>query len=56
MKKFGLIGTAGYIAPRHLKAIKETGHELIVAIESPRVHRRPVCLSQATLPDSFKLS
>jgi hypothetical protein len=25
-------------------------------IESPRVHRRPVCLSQATLPDSFKLS
>jgi len=26
------------------------------AIESPRVHRRPVCLSQATLPDSFKLS
>ncbi len=24
--------------------------------ESPRVHRRPVCLSQATLPDSFKLS
>ena len=25
-------------------------------VESPRVHRRPVCLSQATLPDSFKLS
>ena len=25
-------------------------------IESPRVHRRPVCLSQATLPDLFKLS
>jgi hypothetical protein len=25
-------------------------------LESPRVHRRPVCLSQATLPDSFKLS
>mgnify|MGYP000280052720 CR=1 FL=1 len=33
MKKFGLIGTAGYIAPRHLKAIKETGHELIVAMD-----------------------
>ena len=33
MKKFGLIGTAGYIAPRHLKAIKETGHELVVAMD-----------------------
>ena len=27
-----------------------------INFESPRVHRRPVCLSQATLPDSFKLS
>ncbi|MDB9681238.1 hypothetical protein OPU38_20015, partial [Acinetobacter baumannii] len=26
MKKFALIGAAGYIAPRHLKAIKETGN------------------------------
>ena len=33
MKKFGLIGTGGYIAPRHLKAIKETGHELVVAMD-----------------------
>jgi UDP-N-acetyl-2-amino-2-deoxyglucuronate dehydrogenase len=33
MKRFGLIGTAGYIAPRHLKAIKETGHELVVAMD-----------------------
>ncbi|WP_458735742.1 Gfo/Idh/MocA family protein [Zobellella taiwanensis] len=33
MKKFGLIGAAGYIAPRHLKAIKETGHELVVAMD-----------------------
>jgi hypothetical protein len=24
-KKFALIGAAGYIAPRHLKAIKEVG-------------------------------
>jgi len=33
MKKFGLIGAAGYIAPRHLKAIKETGNELIAALD-----------------------
>ena len=33
MKKFGLIGAAGYIAPRHLKAIKETGHNLVVAMD-----------------------
>ena len=25
MKNFALIGAVGYIAPRHLKAIKETG-------------------------------
>jgi UDP-N-acetyl-2-amino-2-deoxyglucuronate dehydrogenase len=28
MKKFALIGAAGYIAPRHMKAIKETGNTL----------------------------
>jgi UDP-N-acetyl-2-amino-2-deoxyglucuronate dehydrogenase len=33
MKKFGLIGAAGYIAPRHLKAIKETGNSLVVAMD-----------------------
>lgn len=33
MKKFALIGAGGYIAPRHLKAIKETGHELVVAMD-----------------------
>lgn len=33
MKKFGIIGAAGYIAPRHLKAIKETGHNLVVAMD-----------------------
>ncbi len=32
-KKFALIGAAGYIAPRHLKAIKETGNELVVAMD-----------------------
>ena len=33
MKNFALIGAAGYIAPRHMKAIKETGNELAVAYD-----------------------
>ena len=33
MKNFALIGVAGYIAPRHLKAIKETGNHLVAAID-----------------------
>ncbi len=33
MKNFALIGTAGYIAPRHLKAIKETGNILVAAVD-----------------------
>lgn len=33
MKKFALIGAAGYIAPRHMKAIKETGNRLIAALD-----------------------
>lgn len=32
-KRFGLIGAAGYIAPRHMKAIQETGHELVAALD-----------------------
>jgi len=32
-KNFALIGAAGYIAPRHMKAIKDTGNELIVALD-----------------------
>lgn len=32
-KKFGIIGAAGYIAPRHLKAIKDTGNSLVVAMD-----------------------
>ncbi len=31
--KFGLIGAGGYIAPRHLKAIKETGNQLVAALD-----------------------
>jgi UDP-N-acetyl-2-amino-2-deoxyglucuronate dehydrogenase len=33
MKRFGLIGAAGYIAPRHLRAIKDTGNDLVVAMD-----------------------
>ena len=33
MKKFALIGAAGYIAPRHLKAIKDVGGELVAAYD-----------------------
>ena len=34
MKNFVLIGAAGYIAPRHMKAIKETGNNLLAALDS----------------------
>ena len=33
MKKFALIGAAGYIAPRHMKAIKETENDLVAALD-----------------------
>ena len=33
MKNFALIGVGGYIAPRHLRAIKETGNELVAAYD-----------------------
>lgn len=33
MKNFALIGAAGYIAPRHLKAIKDTGNTLVAALD-----------------------
>jgi UDP-N-acetyl-2-amino-2-deoxyglucuronate dehydrogenase len=33
MKNFALIGAAGYIAPRHLKAIRDTGNKLTVAMD-----------------------
>ncbi|HAA12571.1 MAG TPA: oxidoreductase [Cytophagales bacterium] len=34
MKNFALIGAAGYIAPRHMKAIKETGNDLVAALDT----------------------
>ncbi|MGI5308727.1 Gfo/Idh/MocA family protein [Rheinheimera sp. WS51] len=33
MKKFAMIGAAGYIAPRHMKAIKDTGNTLVAAMD-----------------------
>jgi UDP-N-acetyl-2-amino-2-deoxyglucuronate dehydrogenase len=33
MKDFALIGAAGFIAPRHLKAIKETNNRLVAALD-----------------------
>jgi len=33
MKNFAITGVAGYIAPRHLQAIKETGNQLVAAVD-----------------------
>ena len=33
MSNFALIGTAGYVAPRHMKAIKETHNQMIAALD-----------------------
>ncbi|MCK5087842.1 MAG: Gfo/Idh/MocA family oxidoreductase [Melioribacteraceae bacterium] len=33
MKNFALTGVAGYVAPRHLKAIKDTNNNLIAALD-----------------------
>jgi UDP-N-acetyl-2-amino-2-deoxyglucuronate dehydrogenase len=32
-KNFAVIGVAGYIAPRHLKAIKDTSNQLVAAVD-----------------------
>lgn len=33
MKYFAIIGAAGYIAPRHMEAIKDTGNDLVAALD-----------------------
>ncbi|WP_100642354.1 Gfo/Idh/MocA family protein [Alteromonas facilis] len=33
MSTFGLMGAAGYIAPRHMQAIKQTGNDLVAALD-----------------------
>jgi len=32
-QNFGLIGAAGYVAPRHMKAIRDTGNVLVAALD-----------------------
>jgi UDP-N-acetyl-2-amino-2-deoxyglucuronate dehydrogenase len=33
MKNFAMIGVGGYIAPRHLRAIRDTGNRLVAAVD-----------------------
>lgn len=33
-KKFALIGAGGFIAPRHMRAIRDTGNRLVAAVDS----------------------
>lgn len=33
MKRFALVGAAGYIAPRHMSAIRDTGNTLVAALD-----------------------
>ena len=33
MKSFAIIGAAGYIAPRHMMAIRDTGNVLVAAMD-----------------------
>ena len=33
IRNFALIGAAGYIAPRHMQAIRDTGHALVAALD-----------------------
>ena len=32
-KRFALIGAAGFIAPRHMRAVKDTGHSIVCALD-----------------------
>ena len=33
MKNFALVGASGYVAPRHMRAIKDTGNDLVAALD-----------------------
>ncbi|MBI9087687.1 MAG: Gfo/Idh/MocA family oxidoreductase [Desulfobacterium sp.] len=33
-KNFAIIGAAGYVAPRHMRAVKETGNRLVAALDN----------------------
>ena len=44
MKNFAVTGVGGYIAPRHLKVIKETGNNIVAAVDpNDSVGSRLVC-------------
>lgn len=53
MKNFALIGAAGYIAPRHLKAIKDTDNNLIVALDT--FHSVGIIDTYFTVAEFFKV-
>jgi len=55
MKNFALVGTAGYIAPRHLKAIADTGNRLVAATD-PHDSVGILTGSSPTLPSSRRSS
>lgn len=48
MKTFALIGAAGYVAPRHMKAIAETGNKLVAALD----HSDSVGILDSYFPDT----
>lgn len=49
MKNFALIGAAGYIAPRHMAAIRETGNRLVAAYDP----KDSVGIIDNYFPDSY---
>ena len=48
MNNFALIGAAGYIAPRHLKAVSDTGNNLLAAYDV----NDSVGIMDSSFPDS----
>ena len=40
MKNFTVIGAVGYIAPHHMKAIKDTAHELVATLDPSGQRKR----------------
>lgn len=49
MKNFALIGASGYIAPRHMKAIRDTGNNLVAALDP----NDSVGILDSYFPDAF---
>ena len=54
MKRFALIGAAGYIAPRHMIAIRQTGNDLVAALDpNDRLGlSTAILLTRTSLPNS----